>query len=91
MAALTDLRTLRSLRHRNFRLLMEGALVSSSGDFMQNIAQSWLVWHVSKSPVAIGVVAFFGSEGFFCYTLDGKVVWRKDLGILGQGAFDAPD
>ena len=38
---------------------MEGALVSSSGDFMQNIAQSWLVWHVSKSPVAIGVVAFF--------------------------------
>ena len=38
---------------------MEGALISSSGDFMQNIAQSWLVWHVSKSPVAIGVVAFF--------------------------------
>ena len=38
---------------------MEGALVSSAGDFMQNIAQSWLVWHVSKSPVAIGVVAFF--------------------------------
>ena len=59
MHSLRNLRTLRSLRHRNFRLLMEGALVSSSGDFMQNIAQSWLVWHVSKSPVAIGVVAFF--------------------------------
>jgi MFS family permease len=26
---------------------------------MQNVAQSWLVWHVSRSPVAIGVVAFF--------------------------------
>jgi len=38
---------------------MEGALISSSGDFMQNVAQSWLVWHVSRSPVAIGVVAFF--------------------------------
>lgn len=38
---------------------MQGALLSSSGDFMQNVAQSWLVWHVSKSPVAIGVVAFF--------------------------------
>src|SRR5688500_9457506 len=59
MQSLRNLRTLRSLRHRNFRLLMEGALISSSGDFMQNIAQSWLVWHVSKSPVAIGVVAFF--------------------------------
>jgi len=38
---------------------MEGALVSSSGDFMQNIAQSWLVWHLSQSPVAIGVIAVF--------------------------------
>ena len=38
---------------------MEGALISSAGDFMQNVAQSWLVWHISQSPVAIGVVAFF--------------------------------
>ena len=59
MQSLRNLRTLRSLRHRNFRLLLEGALISSSGDFMQNVAQSWLVWHVSNSPVAIGVVAFF--------------------------------
>ena len=59
MQSLRNLRTLRSLRHRNFRLLLEGALISSSGDFMQNVAQSWLVWHVSRSPVAIGVVAFF--------------------------------
>ena len=59
MQSLRNLRTLRSLRHRNFRLLLEGALISSSGDFMQNVAQSWLVWHVSNSPVAIGVIAFF--------------------------------
>jgi MFS family permease len=59
MQRLWQLRTLRSLRHRNFRLLLEGALISSSGDFMQNVAQSWLVWHVSHSPVAIGVIAFF--------------------------------
>jgi MFS family permease len=39
--------------------LLAGALISSSGDFMQNVAQSWLVWHVSRSPIAIGVVAFF--------------------------------
>ena len=59
MQRLWQLRTLRSLRHRNFRLLLEGALISSAGDFMQNVAQSWLVWHVSQSPVAIGVIAFF--------------------------------
>jgi MFS family permease len=42
-------------------LLLEGALISSSGDFMQNVAQSWLVWELTRSPVAIGVVAFFDS------------------------------
>jgi predicted MFS family arabinose efflux permease len=34
-------------------------LVSSAGDFMQNVAQSWLVWHLSQSPFAIGVIAVF--------------------------------
>ncbi len=28
---------------------------------MQNIAQSWLVWELTRSPLAIGVVAFFDS------------------------------
>jgi MFS family permease len=59
VANLWRFRTLRSLRHRNFRLLLEGALVSSSGDFMQNVAQSWLVWELTRSPIALGVVAFF--------------------------------
>ncbi|MGE5302390.1 MAG: MFS transporter [Alphaproteobacteria bacterium] len=59
MKNLWHFRTLRSLRHRNFRLLLEGALISSSGDFMQNVAQSWLVWQLTRSPVALGVVAFF--------------------------------
>lgn len=37
------------------------------------------------------IVAFFGSEGLFCYSLDGKLIWKKDLGVLDQGAFDVPD
>lgn len=28
---------------------------------MQNVAQSWLVWDLTRSPVAIGIVAFFDS------------------------------
>jgi MFS family permease len=51
--------TLRSMRHRNFRLLLYGAFVSAAGDFMQNIAQSWLVWQLTRSPVLLGVVGFF--------------------------------
>lgn len=61
MQSIWTYHTLRSLRHRNFRLLLEGALISSSGDFMQNVAQSWLVWELTRSPLAIGVVAFFDS------------------------------
>lgn len=28
------------------------------------------------------VVAFFGSEGLFCYDLSGKLKWKKDLGVV---------
>ncbi|MCR9198554.1 MAG: sulfatase-like hydrolase/transferase [Planctomycetaceae bacterium] len=28
------------------------------------------------------VVAFFGSEGLFCYSLDGELKWKRDLGVI---------
>ena len=28
------------------------------------------------------LVAFFGSEGIFCYDLDGKLLWSRDLGVI---------
>ena len=36
------------------------------------------------------VVVFFGSEGLYCYDMDGNLVWKKDLGILDAGFFRAP-
>lgn len=30
------------------------------------------------------VVAAFGSEGLFCYDVDGTLLWKKDLGVLGH-------
>lgn len=36
------------------------------------------------------LVAFFGSEGLYGYTLDGKPLWKKDLGVLDAGYFQAP-
>ena len=49
--------------------------------------------HASPSPVTDGkyVVAFFGSEGLFCYDIDGKLVWKQDLGMLDSGWFFDPD
>jgi outer membrane protein assembly factor BamB len=31
------------------------------------------------------LVAFFGSEGLYCYDLQGKLLWTKDLGVLDSG------
>jgi len=36
------------------------------------------------------VVAFFGSEGLFCYDTKGKLLWKKDLGVLDSGFFMVP-
>ena len=46
------------LRHRNFRLYVLGQGLSLVGFWMQSVAQSWLVYRLSGSAFALGVVAF---------------------------------
>lgn len=36
------------------------------------------------------VIAFFGSEGLYCYSKDGNLIWQKDLGLLDSGWFYDP-
>jgi len=50
----------RSLRHRNFQLFFSGQLISVIGTWMQNLAQPWLVYELTKSPLLLGLVAFAG-------------------------------
>lgn len=45
-----------SLRHRNYRLLWEGTLVSQSGDWMDQIALNWLVLELTNSTLYLGLV-----------------------------------
>lgn len=45
-----------ALRHRNFRLLWLGMLISVSGSMMQNAAILWHVYEVTASPIALGIV-----------------------------------
>jgi len=37
------------------------------------------------------VIAFFGSEGLYCYDHDGKLIWKTDLGVLRSNFFVAPE
>jgi outer membrane protein assembly factor BamB len=49
--------------------------------------------HANSTPATDGkhVLAFFGSQGLYCYDLDGNLMWSKDLGYLDAGAFDVPE
>jgi outer membrane protein assembly factor BamB len=48
--------------------------------------------YANSTPATDGryVITVFGSEGLFAYDLDGKFLWKKDLGRLDVGAYDAP-
>lgn len=48
--------------------------------------------HANSTPATDGkhVLAFFGSEGLYCYDADGKLLWKKDLGLLDSAFFRAP-
>ncbi len=45
--------------------------------------------HADSTPVTDGkhLVVLFGSEGLYCYDLNGKLLWKQDLGVLDSGWF----
>lgn len=49
--------------------------------------------HASATPATNGevVVATFGSEGLFAFDMEGKLLWKRDLGTIDAGAFDVPE
>ncbi len=49
--------------------------------------------YAAASPVTDGknIVVLFGSEGLYCYDFAGKLIWKKDLGVLDAGWFYDPD
>ncbi|MBM3131131.1 MAG: MFS transporter, partial [Chloroflexi bacterium] len=50
--------TFAAFKHRNYRLWFLGQLTSLSGTWMQNVAQPWLVYDLTKSPLYLGIVSF---------------------------------
>ncbi len=48
----------RSLRYRNFRLFFFGQVFSLTGSWIQQTAQAWLVYRLTKDPMMLGLVAF---------------------------------
>jgi outer membrane protein assembly factor BamB len=48
--------------------------------------------HCNSTPATDGkrIVAIFGSEGLFCFNMEGQLVWKKDLGPMDSGFFSVP-
>lgn len=49
--------------------------------------------HANATPATDGehVIAYFASEGLYCYDRDGNLRWKQDLGLIDVGAFNDPD
>ncbi len=48
--------------------------------------------HANCTMVTDGknLIAFFGSEGLYCYDMKGNFRWKKDLGVLDSGYYEVP-
>jgi MFS family permease len=56
---------LHALKSRNFKLFLGGQLVSLIGNYIQTIAQAWLVYRLTGSAALLGLVAFAGQISIF--------------------------
>ena len=45
-----------ALRHRNFRLIWTGQIVSNVGTWMQSVGTGWLVLQLTNSPLWLGLL-----------------------------------
>ena len=65
--------TLRALKSRNFRLFFAGQLISLVGTWMQNVAQSWLVYRLTGSSMLLGLVGFSAQIPVFVFSVPGGI------------------
>lgn len=82
-----------AFRHQDFTLMWSGQFVSHIGNWMQQVAQAWLIYDLTSSPFLVGLGGLFHSVPFVLMSLyAGTVVDRADrkrLLIWVQAAYIA--
>jgi predicted MFS family arabinose efflux permease len=66
-------RIFRAFKYRDFRIMWLGACVSTIGTFVQQFAQSWLVYDLTKDPFYLGLDLFLGQLPIILFSLVGGV------------------
>ena len=78
----------RALSQRNYALFITGHGISLCGSWMQIVAQAWLVYRLTGSPVMLGVVEFLSRSPILLFGVLGGVVadrWpRRRLLMVAQ-------
>src|SRR5258706_857893 len=66
--------TFAALRHRNYNLWFRGQIVSVMGTWIQQPAQGYLIFELTRSPAYLGYVGFAAGVPAWLFTLYGGVV-----------------
>jgi MFS family permease len=67
-------RTFSALRYRDFRLVWIGAFTSTTGTWMQTVAQAWVVYSLTGSALLLGFDAFLSTGPMLIFSLFGGVI-----------------
>lgn len=67
-------RALAAFTYRDFRILWFGAFTSTVGTWMQKVAQSWLIFEITRSSFYLGLDDFLGQLPILLLTLVGGVI-----------------
>ncbi len=65
---------LASLKHRNYKIFFFGQIISLTGTWMQMVAEGWLVYELTKSPLALGIMRFLHTIPVTLFTFYGGVI-----------------
>jgi outer membrane protein assembly factor BamB len=71
------------LDKKSGRIIWDKAIYEGTPKVKRHVKSSY----ANSTPATDGnhLVAFFGSEGLYCFDMSGKLLWKQDLGILDGG------
>ena len=67
----------RALKYRNFQLFFPGLACSQIGIWIQNVAMSWLIYELTKSPFLMGIITCLNTMPLFLLIPFGGVIADK--------------
>jgi len=75
----------RALRHRDFLWFWSSYFVSNVGSWMQSVAQGWLLFELTNSPLTLGLFSLLRTGMLLFFFLVGGIIadrWDRRLVMI---------